>query len=143
MPVEVLIRHVIKLPLSGTLCATICCKNCGHNKAFYDPTPDEELTTLADKAYCSKCHSKDAVLEIFKKSTSTPRSDTQNSSKKCAVCNQEIAEHTIEAVPHTICCSLHLDQNPIAKVKVVEPVGSREDFKKDSASNWSRATKPK
>lgn len=36
----------------------------------------------------------------------------------------------------------HREPKPYAR-RVAEPLGSREDFKRDSARNWSRAQRPK
>ena len=63
--------------------------------------------------------------------------------RKCIVCNEEISEHTLFSLLHTKCCSKHLDHNPTVIPKLDEPLGTREDFKRDSASNWVRSKSSK
>jgi hypothetical protein len=136
-------QTVKRLPNGGKVHAILRCVRCGHTKSFHQEIGDEYVQRLRDRAVCSKCRSKEITLDLFSLETQrVPTLDLQ-SARKCIVCGLEIAEITLEAVPHTLCCSEHLNQNPPARPRVVEPMGSREDFKKDSASNWSRATRPK
>ena len=143
MVVTVRYQSVKCLPNGGKVHAILRCVKCGHTKLFQEEIGNEHFRRLADHAVCSKCHSKEITLDLFsEKSAPAPQSNRQ-SVKNCVICGSEISELTLEVVPHTLCCSEHLNQNPPARTRIVEPMGSREDFKKDSGSNWSRARKPK
>ena len=135
-------QSVKRLPMDGRAHAILRCVRCGHRKPFYEEI-SSEYTQELKKSVCKKCNSKEITLDLFflEKPVSSPIH--RQPTKKCIVCGSEILEITLEAVPHTRCCSEHLNQNPPAATRIVEPIGSREDFKKDSASNWSRATRPK
>lgn len=91
---------------------------------------------------CSRCGARRAILDLFEAAVSVSHL-VRVGPRKCRVCGVEISELTLEAVPHTECCSEHLDQNPRAKVRLEEPVGSREDFKRDSGANFSEVSRPK
>lgn len=139
------VRHqtVKRLPNDGKVHAILRCVRCGHTKPFHNEISDEHVQQLKDRVVCSKCRSKEITLDLFSLEAQRVPTLSRQSAKKCIVCGSEISEITLEAVPHTLCCSEHLDQNPRAQIRIIEPMGSRDDFKKDSASNWSRATRPK
>lgn len=136
-------QSVKRLPNDGKVHAILRCVRCGHTKSFHEEIGNEYVQQLKDHAVCSKCRSKEITIDLFSLESPSGSMLHHQSAKKCIVCGSEISEITLEAVPHTLCCSEHLDQNPPARTRIVEPMGSREDFKKDSASNWSRATRPK
>lgn len=136
-------QSVKRLPNDGKVHAILRCVRCGHTKSFHEEIGNEYVKRLKDHAVCSKCRSKKITLDLFSlESTAGPTLHRQ-SVKKCIVCGLAISELTLESVPHTLCCSVHLDQNPLARPKIKEPMGSREDFKRDSASNFGRASRPK
>ena len=139
------VRHqtVKRLPNNGKVHAILRCVRCGHTKSFQHEIGDDYVQQLKDRAVCSKCRSKEITIDLFSLETQRIPTLDRQLAKKCIVCGSEISEITLEAVPHTLCCSEHLNQNPPAGTRIIEPMGSREDFKKDSASNWSRATQPK
>ena len=133
-------NHIVRsLPLEGRLFGAIRCKKCGNKKNIFDPITENSLTELKEKGVCSACRSKSFSIDIFKLETSNSKQTKFSIVKKCMECEEVIAEHTLMAVPHTQCCSLHLSSNPGIKNKISEPLGTREDFKKDSSSNWARA----
>lgn len=136
-------QTVKRLPNDGKVHAILRCVRCGHTKSFQHQIGDDYVQRLKDRAVCSKCRSKEITLDLFSLENQRVPTLGRQLAKKCIVCGSEISEITLEAVPHTLCCSEHLNQNPPARIRIVEPMGSREDFKKDSASNWSRATRPK
>ncbi len=129
----------------GDVHAVLRCSrsSCGHKKYFYEIISDDHQKALKNKSVCSRCGCKDSTLDLFLVQASQARFVARQEHRMCKVCGAEIAEHTLEHAPHTVCCAEHLDHNPPAKPVIVEPMGSREDFKKDSASNWSLSTKPK
>ena len=139
MDVEVRYHTVKVLPINGTLHAAIRCKNCSHKKSFAEPFNGDKLEKFKAHAYCSKCSKKTFSIDIFQIEEVASKQTRFSSKKKCIVCDREISEKTLFALPHTKCCSEHLDSNPTVIPKADEPLGTREDFKKDSASNWSRA----
>ena len=67
-------------------------------------------------------------------------SNLQN--RKCKECGKQIAEHTIMARPDTKYCSEHIQLNETI-LPTQDIIGSRQDFKKDSARNKFRAGLPK
>ena len=143
MPVEVRINSVAILPLDGKLHASVRCKKCSHKKNIYEELSDEKLQNFKKGAYCSKCRSRDFSINIFQVQKKEPAQTKYSSKKKCIVCDEEISEQTLFSLPHTKCCSKHLDHNPTVIPKLDEPLGTREDFKRDSASNWVRSKSSK
>ena len=132
--------HIVKtLPLDGRLFGSIRCKKCGRKKSIFDPITDTILAKLKEKSVCSVCKSKSFSIDMFQLETSNSEQLKFSTDKKCKECGAVIEKRTLLAVPHTQCCSLHLTSNPGIKNKISEPLGSREDFKKDSSSNWSRS----
>ena len=133
-------KHIIRtLPLEGRLFGAIRCKKCGNKKNIFDPITEKILSELKEKSVCSACRAKSFSIDIFQLETSNSEQLKFSTDKKCTECGAVIEERTLLAVPHTQCCSLHLTSNPGIKNKILEPLGSREDFKKDSSSNWSRS----
>ena len=139
MSVNIRYHSVKELPNKGRLHASIACKKCTHVKSFLDPVSKEIITQWEEKAFCSKCKSRDFFIDVFEveKLTTSPRKT--GTGKYCIVCGDEIEEQTLFAVPHTKCCRKHLRSNPTVKTELNEPLGTREDFKKDSRSNWGRS----
>ena len=109
MPIELRYHQVKVLPLGGKLHAAVRCKVCSHKKNLFEPLGKDKIQVKTSKE------------------------------KRCIVCDEVISESTLQAVPKTKCCSKHLDSNPTVIPKLDEPLGTREDFKKDSASNWVRS----
>lgn len=135
-------QRVGRLPGDGKIAANIRCSVCGHSKSYVEPPSNDHIRELERRMICSRCGARRATLDLFE--VAAPDSPVGRvGPRKCLVCGAEISELTLEAVPHTECCSEHLDQNPQAKVRLEEPVGSREDFKRDSGANFSEASRPK
>ena len=129
----------------GEVHAVLRCSRstCGHKKYFYEKVSDDDQQALINKSVCSRCGCKDSTLDLFSLQVYHANLVATRANRKCKVCGVAIAEHTLEHAPHTVCCAEHLDYNPPAKPVIIEPMGTREDFKQDSASNWGRSTKPK
>jgi RNA polymerase-binding transcription factor DksA len=62
--------------------------------------------------------------------------------RKCKECGKEIAEHTMMARPDTKYCGEHIQLNN-TMLPTHDMIGSRQDFKKDSARNKFRSGLPK
>ena len=139
MVIDVRYHSVKILPNGGTLHAAVRCKNCSHKITILEPFTKDKVENFKQHAICSKCHKRNFSIDVFELTESETSQTKFSGKKKCIVCGIEIAESTLFALPHTKCCSDHLDSNPAVIPKVDEPLGTREDFKKDSASNWSRA----
>lgn len=135
-------QEVGRLPGDGKISAIIRCGTCGHSKPFADPPSDDHVRELKRRIICLQCGARHATLGFLKVAVQTSRL-VRFGTRKCRVCGLEISELTLEAVPHTECCRVHLDQNPQAKVCVEELLGSRVDFKRDSGANFSEALRPK
>lgn len=133
-------HHQVKvLPLDGKLHASLRCKKCHHKKNILEPLSDEIIKKWENRGYCSKCNSRNFSIDVFTLSKTSSNQAESTRKKLCLVCKNEISEETLFALPHTLCCSDHLDENPTVIPKLNEPLGTREDFKKDSGSNWARS----
>lgn len=139
---EIRRQRVVRLPGGGKIAATIRCSACGHSKSFAEPPSDDHVRELERRMICSRCGARRATLDLFDVAVPASRL-VRVGPRKCRVCGVEISELTLEAVPHTECCSEHLAHNPQVAVRTEEPVGSREDFKRDSGANFSAASRPK
>jgi len=133
------------LPENGTVHAIIKCRDCMHEKSFSSPITGIQLDALKYNVVCSQCEKKNKIsIYIYSQRASRIKQQTKFSNQKnCIVCGVEISESTLFALPHTKCCSEHLSSNPTVTPKIEEPLGTREDFKKDSTSNWVNSRKNK
>lgn len=139
MTIDVRHYQVKVLPLDGKLHASIRCKKCRHKKNILEPISAEIIKKWENKGYCSKCKSKNFSIDVFTLAKVSSFQAPSTRKKLCLVCKNEISDETLFALPHTLCCGDHLDHNPAVIPKLDEPLGTREDFKKDSRSNWARS----
>ena len=139
MPIELRYHQVKVLPLGGKLHAAVRCKVCSHKKNLFEPLGKDKIPEWEKRAICSKCNARDFSIDIFEIANEVGVQVKTAKEKRCIVCDEVISESTLQAVPKTKCCSKHLDSNPTVIPKLDEPLGTREDFKKDSASNWVRS----
>lgn len=134
--------HLVRrIPKDGSANAILRCIRCGHTRSFPKLPDDGQVRQWKAKAICSRCKSRDITLDLFRLENPAAR-PAPAPSKACVVCGQQIDPMTLEVVPYTRCCTEHFSHNPQVSTRIREPMGSREDFKRDSAANFGRARSP-
>jgi len=165
--------EVSELPTKDAkpLIAKLTCNACGYSHAFF--AGGAKLTEPYSRYSCGKCSGRVLTYHVYELVQRRPKrraaplpvrhptepegsrsapvslrpwrdqsTPVRAKKKFCAECSEPIADHTLMARPDTRYCSKHLTMNH-AILPSQDTFGSREDFKKDSGSNWSNARKPK
>ena len=125
-------NRLFRKPNGSDVSVKIICKRCYHSWASREALSDTKIKKLPKSSICSKCNIKMFWVDIYQaeKLLKSPASLIDVPGPRanlCNVCKEPISELTLATVPHTVCCSEHLDQNPRTTVIVGEPTGTRED----------------
>ncbi|WP_394730009.1 TraR/DksA C4-type zinc finger protein [Altererythrobacter sp. GH1-8] len=142
---------------------TFVCSDCGHAKGAQETLEGSHLLEKLDEGglravlhrlICSQCHGRNIALVdrdigVARANTEMNSDDLSGSEnremldtdrapseKLCVTCGEPISEGRVRALPDTTVCVDCASLHPKTKRIAYEPMGSREDYKKDSGRNF-------